>query len=84
MPELNALNPFYSVTTISFTLLSPEIIRLSILSLEGEEVATLVDGVQAAGDHRVRFDARGLPSGGYICQLRTSLGRASRLLFKQQ
>jgi len=83
MPELNAINPFFTVTTIFFTLSAPEIIRLSILNLEGKELATLVDGVQDAGNHLVRFDARDLPSGGYICQLRTSLGRASRLLFKQ-
>lgn len=83
MPELNAINPFFTVTTISFSLRSPEIIKLSILNLEGKELATLVEGVQGAGDHLVRFDAKDLPSGGYICQLRTSLGRASRLLFKQ-
>jgi len=38
-------------------------------------VATLLDGEMQAGEHSVRFDASGLPSGVYI--LRMTAGKYS-------
>ena len=53
-------------------------VSLKVFSLLGSEVATLVDVVMAAGNHRVDFDARNLPSGVYLCQLRTETGTEMR------
>jgi hypothetical protein len=47
----------------------------------GEEVATLVDGVQGAGMHEVRFDAATLATGVYLCRMQSgSFVEARKLL----
>jgi choice-of-anchor B domain-containing protein len=71
-------NPFNPVTTIGFTLREAAHVSLTVYSLLGSEVATLVDGVMTAGDHRVDFDAKSLPSGVYLCRLRTAGGTEMR------
>ena len=72
--DQNFPNPFNPATTIRFGLTAPERVRLRIFNLLGQVVATLVDGVQPAGYHLVQFNAAGLPSGVYYCQLLTSGG----------
>jgi cytochrome c peroxidase len=59
-------NPFNPITTISYSLATPGEVELSIYTVEGKKVATLVDGWQAAGDHVAPFDASRLSSGIYF------------------
>jgi hypothetical protein len=61
--------PFRSSTTITYGLADRSAVRLSIYNALGQRVADLVDREQAAGDHRVRFEASHLPSGVYYCRL---------------
>lgn len=63
-------NPFNPSTTIAFSLAETMPATLRVFDLAGREVATLVDGLQAAGEHEVVFDAAGLPSGLYFATLR--------------
>jgi GEVED domain/Domain of unknown function DUF11/Secretion system C-terminal sorting domain len=65
----NYPNPFNPVTVISFETPEAARIRVSVYDLLGREVSVLADGVLQAGHHRVRFDARGLPSGAYIYRM---------------
>lgn len=67
----NYPNPLRSETTIEYELAEPERVRLSVYDVLGREVAVLVDGTEAAGRHRVTFDARGLASGTYLYRLET-------------
>jgi hypothetical protein len=83
MAELMVFNPVRDATTIAFTLPVPGTIRLSILNVRGEVLATLVDGEFNEGDYRVQFDATPLPAGAYICRLRTCRGATSKLVMKQ-
>jgi hypothetical protein len=62
-------NPFNPVTRIPFTLTRPEMVKLSVHNLLGQEVAVLAHGVQFAGRHEVRWDAGSLASGVYVVQL---------------
>jgi hypothetical protein len=71
--EQNYPNPFNPTTTISYVLPVGGSVRLSVFSLEGREVATLVDGIESAGRHVVPFDGRTLASGVYLYELK--LGR---------
>ena len=66
----NYPNPFNPTTTIEFGMPNAGEVSLKVYSVLGEEVATLVQGVQAPGVYRVTFDARGLASGTYFSILR--------------
>lgn len=65
----NHPNPFNPVTTISYTLPATGEARLTVFRLTGEQVATLVEGIQEAGEHQVTFDAGHLGSGLYLYKL---------------
>jgi len=65
-------NPFNPVTRIPFTLARPEIVRLSVHNLLGQEVAVLVHGVQFDGRYEVPWDAGPLASGVYLVTLQAA------------
>jgi hypothetical protein len=66
----NYPNPFNPVTNISYALPVGGTVSLKVYSLDGREVATLLDENQSAGFHEVQFNAERLASGVYFYQLR--------------
>jgi hypothetical protein len=78
--EANWPNPFNPATTLAFSLQHAGPARLTVHSLLGETVATLVDGPVAAGRHEIAFDASGLASGVYLYTLEAGGRRESRKL----
>jgi glucose/arabinose dehydrogenase len=79
--DQNFPNPFNPSTRIAFRIPESGRIRLSVHDLLGREAAVLVDGVTPAGNHEVRFDAGGLPSGVYVIRLASgALVDARRML----
>jgi photosystem II stability/assembly factor-like uncharacterized protein len=69
-------NPFKQKTTIAFELNSTGPVNVSIYSITGQLVKTLVDGTKEPGDHQVSWngcDSRNQPvsQGVYICQMKT-------------
>ncbi|MEW6511511.1 MAG: T9SS type A sorting domain-containing protein [Bacteroidota bacterium] len=67
--EQNFPNPFNPTTRIRYRLEAAARIRLAVLDLLGREVAVIVNGSQAAGEHDALWDAAGRPSGVYFCRL---------------
>lgn len=67
----NYPNPFNPSTTISYVLPKDTKVVLSVYSINGELVQTLVNEFQTAGEHSVNFNAAGLASGTYIYRLST-------------
>ncbi|REL38127.1 T9SS C-terminal target domain-containing protein [Rhodohalobacter sp. SW132] len=65
----NYPNPFNPSTTIHYRLTEAGNITLKVFDMTGREVATLTNGIQTAGDHRISFDATNLSSGIYIYRL---------------
>ncbi len=59
-------NPFNPSTTIGYALPQAAEVRLAVYDVLGRRVALLVDGVQAAGEHRVQVEAAGWTSGLYF------------------
>lgn len=68
----NYPNPFNPITTIIYRLPKGDNVVLKIFNLNGEEVATLINSKQSAGEHRVTFNAYNLSSGLYFYQLKTT------------
>ncbi len=62
-------NPFNPSTTISYTIAEEGHVTLSVYSLSGQKVATLVDSPMPAGTHQAVFDGTGLASGLYVYRL---------------
>jgi hypothetical protein len=69
--QQNFPNPFNPATVISYELRVRGSVVLSIFTMLGQKVATLVNGPQEPGMHEVRFDASGLSSGMYFYRLQT-------------
>lgn len=65
----NFPNPFNPVTTIRFSAPHQARVKLQVLDLLGQEVATLVEGVVEPGEHAVVFAAKNLAAGVYLCRL---------------
>ncbi len=65
----NYPNPFNPATTIPYFVAESGFIKLDIVNLRGEIVATPVDGRQSAGHHMVHWDGTRSPSGVYFCRL---------------
>jgi hypothetical protein len=67
--EQNFPNPFNPSTKISYVVLQPGYVKLSVYNVLGEEVAILVDHFVEAGTYEVSFDASNLSSGLYLYKL---------------
>lgn len=74
-------NPFNSVATISLNLAQPGPVSLRLYDLTGRLSAVVADRVLPAGEQRLRFDARRLPTGTYFLRLTAdSRTRETKLL----
>ncbi|HEB85267.1 MAG TPA: T9SS type A sorting domain-containing protein, partial [Bacteroidetes bacterium] len=68
----NYPNPFNPVTEIKFDLVKPQVVKLAVYNVLGQEVARVVDRRMEAGYHRVSFDASSLSSGVYFYRIETA------------
>jgi hypothetical protein len=68
----NYPNPFNTSTTITWQLPKEAYVILKVYDFTGREVKTLVDCYQMTGEHKVKFDASGLPAGVYFFQIQTN------------
>ncbi len=62
-------NPFNSITTFVFTVGSPADVEISIFNRLGRRQAELVRRSYPIGQHRLSWDAGGLPSGDYFARM---------------
>ena len=69
--EANRPNPFNTSTVIRFETIETGETQLFVSDMLGRRIATLHSGPLPAGAHEARFDAAALPSGQYLCILRT-------------
>jgi len=67
-------NPFNSSTVIRFELIKSDRVSLKIYNLMGQEVCSLYEGIQSAGNHIITWDGTdnanlSVASGIYLCSL---------------
>ena len=67
----NHPNPFNPETVIRYALPVAGYTKGVVYDILGREVATLVNGEMPAGEHQLKFNAAGLPSGVYIFRLKS-------------
>ena len=68
----NFPNPFNPSTAISYSVKEMGLVSLKVYSVDGREVATLVNDVQANGSYTVGFDGSDLASGVYLYTLKVN------------
>ncbi len=69
--EQNYPNPFNPSTVIEFKLPAAGVVSLKLYNVLGQEVKTLVDGMQPAGNYSVRYDGSSLSTGVYFYRLQS-------------
>ncbi|HEX7071600.1 MAG TPA: T9SS type A sorting domain-containing protein [Rhodothermales bacterium] len=67
--QQNYPNPFNPTTTIEYALPEAANVKLEVFNALGQRVRVLVDDSLPAGQHRIEFQADGLPSGVYFYKL---------------
>jgi hypothetical protein len=79
--DQNFPNPFNPTTQLGWEMPERGWVSLRIYDLLGRQVATLVEGMEEAGKHTVRFNAASVSSGVYLYRLvvRAVGGRTSSL-----
>jgi len=76
--EFAGPNPCRDRLDVRFRLPAAERVRLTVLDVSGRRVATLADGMLAAGVHQVTWNARGagaIPPGVYALELHAGARR---------
>jgi flagellar hook capping protein FlgD len=68
--ELTAQPPRGGVADVSYSLTEPAQVDVAVYDVAGRRVATLESTSQAAGTHRLTWDARGFGQGMYFYRLR--------------
>ncbi|MHA6249034.1 S8 family serine peptidase [Pontibacter sp. CAU 1760] len=62
-------NPFSGATTISYAVAQDGFVTVEVFDVLGKKVNTLVSEKQAAGTHKVKFNAGNLPAGTYLYRI---------------
>jgi hypothetical protein len=78
--DRNYPNPFNPSTTLRYHIPETQHVTLKVFDILGNEVTTMVDGLQPAGIYEVRFDGTNRPSGVYYARLETDHFSAVRRL----
>ncbi len=76
--EQNYPNPFNPSTTIRFSLSERGHVSLEIIDISGKKVATLVQGIKAAGQHSVTWNAERSAGGTYFAVMTAGGSRLVR------
>jgi hypothetical protein len=71
-------NPFNPTANVTYHLDAPAHVTVSVYDMLGRHVATLANGIHAAGRHQVTFDATDRPSGLYIVRMEGPTHRHSQ------
>lgn len=75
-------NPFTSDVNFSFDLVNSDKVSLIIYNMMGAQVATLINGNLAAGNHVANWNGNNLPAGNYMYRLQVGADATSGSIVK--
>jgi hypothetical protein len=76
----NYPNPFNPSTTIRYAIPQAGFVSLKVYNLLGKEIETLANQKQQAGEHEIRWNPEGLPSGVYFYQMQAGNFKSTKKL----
>ncbi|HEX5316938.1 MAG TPA: T9SS type A sorting domain-containing protein, partial [Candidatus Kapabacteria bacterium] len=76
----NYPDPVGTQTDINYTLAQSGPVSLVVYNTLGEQVATVVNGMQGAGEHSATFNTGTLPNGAYCYKLQSGDFTATRTM----
>ncbi|KAA0990475.1 T9SS type A sorting domain-containing protein [Dyadobacter aurulentus] len=77
-------NPFESSVQIDYWLPTDNVISIELITVSGQRIRQLVEAQhQGKGLHQVKFDSKSIPSGAYMCVLKTPDERLVRKIVKK-
>ena len=80
----NYPNSFNSSTIIQYTIHKSASIELKIFNFAGQEIETLINTYQTAGDYDIIWQPEGLSSGIYFCRLQAGkFSETKKLIFQK-
>ena len=79
----NYPNPFNPTTTIEYALPLRSTVTVKVYSILGQEVATLINSEQAAGQHQTTWNASNVASGMYFLRISAQSIDGSKASFIQ-
>ncbi len=68
----NYPNPFNPLTNITYSIKEAGFVQLKIYNMLGKEIAALINEAKSPGQYSVCFDGAQLPSGIYVCVMKTN------------
>jgi len=83
----NYPNPFNGPTQFEFSLSRGSQVSITLLSIDGKEIRTLIDDYRSAGNYRVLWDGKDasgitVASGVYLIKMSTDFGITTRKILK--
>ncbi len=82
--QQNYPNSFNPVTMIKYNIYKPGNVIFKIYNLSGQELETLVNGFQTAGEYVIPWQPKGLPSGIYFYRLQScEFSETKKLVLKK-
>ena len=68
--DQNFPNPFKTITTISYKILTGSEVTITIFDQYGRKINELLDMHQIAGKHKIKYNGSHLSNGVYYCQIK--------------
>lgn len=80
---LSSENPIDDAVTLSIALPAPAHLQGRLFDMAGNLVATFLDKMEDAGEHRIRIDMHNHPPGVYLCHVRAGTALVTRKIMVQ-
>lgn len=76
--QQNYPNPFNGSTIIEYSLNEQSLVEIIIYNMLGENITTLVNEEMPAGNHKINFEPKNIPSGIYLYRINAGSFTSSR------